>query len=88
VHISGIPLHLRGEVRQIWFEWLEAHRPDLVPRYKELYRRGAYMDKGEAARVRRLTGPEPTPPRRFLRDMSRPRAPEPEEVPLPQASLF
>jgi DNA repair photolyase len=88
VHVSGIPLHLRGEVRQIWFDWLEAHRPDLVPRYKELYRRGAYMDKAEQARIRRLTGPAPTPPRRFLRDVPPPRAPAPEEVPLPQASLF
>jgi DNA repair photolyase len=88
VHVAGIPLHLRGEVRQIWFDWLEAHRPDLVPRYKELYRRGAYMNKSEQARIRRLTGPERTPPRRYLRDVPSPRAPQPEEVTLPQASLF
>src|SRR4051812_15590523 len=75
VHISGIPLHLRGEVRQIFFEWLEAHRPDLVPRYRELYRRGAYMSKDEQARIRGLTGRPNAPPRRFLAD--RPRAPDP-----------
>src|SRR5205823_9893873 len=45
VHIGGIALHLRGEVRQIFFEWLEAHRPDLIPMYKELYRRGAYVPR-------------------------------------------
>src|SRR5438105_8769867 len=31
-HIGGIALHLRGEVRDIWFDWLRAKRPDLVPR--------------------------------------------------------
>src|SRR5438477_69814 len=31
--IGGICLHLRGEVRDIWFDWLEAYRPDLIPRY-------------------------------------------------------
>src|SRR5437763_10067654 len=68
VHISGIPLHLRGEVREIWFDWLEANRPDLIARYKELYRRGAYMSKDEQARLRRLTRSGETPPRRYLRD--------------------
>src|SRR2546421_1567142 len=40
--ISGIALHLRGEVRQVFMDWLAAKRPDLLPRYRELYRRGAY----------------------------------------------
>ena len=38
--IAGIGLHLRGEVRDIWFDWLRQYRPDLVPRYEELYRTG------------------------------------------------
>jgi DNA repair photolyase len=88
VHISGIPLHLRGEVRQIWFEWLEANRPDLIPRYKELYRRGAYMAKDEQARLRRLTHSEDTPPRRFLRNEPLAPSPEPPPAPDPQPSLF
>ena len=33
-------LHLRGEVREIWFDWLREHRPDLIPRYEGLYARG------------------------------------------------
>src|SRR5690349_9016125 len=41
--IGGVGLHLRGEVREIWFDWLREHRPDLVPRYEELYARGAYL---------------------------------------------
>jgi DNA repair photolyase len=52
--IGGIALHLRGEVRQIFFDWLRAHRPDLVERYEELYRRGAYVPRAEADRIQGL----------------------------------
>jgi hypothetical protein len=38
-------------VRDIWFDWLRERRPDLLPRYKELYERGAYMRKDEASRL-------------------------------------
>ncbi|MDP8943712.1 MAG: radical SAM protein, partial [Actinomycetota bacterium] len=48
---GGIALHLRGEVREIFFDWLRSHRPDLIPRYEELYRRGAYVPKEEKARI-------------------------------------
>src|ERR671926_952520 len=33
-HITGIALHLRGEVRDIFMGWLRSQRPDLVPRYE------------------------------------------------------
>src|SRR3954452_25500226 len=66
VHISGIALHLRGEVRQIFFEWLESHRPDLIPQYKEIYRRGAYAPRDVQRRMQRLVGNH-SPPRRYLR---------------------
>jgi DNA repair photolyase len=49
--IGGVALHLRGEVRDIFFDWLRQHRPDLVPRYEELYRRGAYMRSDERDRL-------------------------------------
>ena len=39
VSISGIALHLRGDVRQVFMGWLREQRPDLVPRYERLYRR-------------------------------------------------
>src|SRR3954462_15736587 len=52
--IGGIGLHLRGEVRDIWFDWLRERRPDLLPRYRELYARGAYMQKEEANRLSAL----------------------------------
>jgi DNA repair photolyase len=65
-HIGGIALHLRGEVREIFFDWLRAKRPDLVERYEGLYRRGAYAGKDEQARLQRLIPrrePEPMAPR-------------------------
>src|SRR5262249_58863583 len=49
--IGGVGLHLRGEVRDIWFDWLREHRPDLVPRYEGLYERGAYVPRAEADRL-------------------------------------
>jgi DNA repair photolyase len=49
--IGGVGLHLRGEVREIWFDWLRQYRPDLVSRYEELYRRGAYMSKPEREKL-------------------------------------
>jgi DNA repair photolyase len=52
--IGGIPLHLRGEVRDVFMEWLRSYRPDLVPRYEELYARGAYVGKAERERISAL----------------------------------
>jgi len=52
--VGGIGLHLRGEVRELWFDWLRQYRPDLVPRYEELYRRGAYLPKEESRRISTL----------------------------------
>jgi DNA repair photolyase len=57
VNIGGICLHLRGEVRQIFMEWLASYRPDLVPRYERLYARGAYAPKAERDRLAALARP-------------------------------
>jgi DNA repair photolyase len=53
-YVTGIALHLRGEVRQVFMEWLRAERPELVDRYRELYRRGAYAPAGERRRLAAL----------------------------------
>jgi DNA repair photolyase len=45
VSVGGIALHLRGEVRGVFMEWLRSYRPDLVASYEELYARGAYAPK-------------------------------------------
>jgi DNA repair photolyase len=52
--IGGSTLHLRGEVRQVFMVWLKSQRPDLVPRYEELYRRGGYAPRKERERLARL----------------------------------
>jgi DNA repair photolyase len=52
--VSAIGLHLRGEVREIWFDWLRQYRPDLLARYEELYARGAYLRKDERERLRKI----------------------------------
>ena len=38
--LGGVALHLRGEVRDVFFGWLEQKRPDLLPRYRRLYPQG------------------------------------------------
>jgi DNA repair photolyase len=35
--LGGVALHLRGEVKDVFFAWLEAKRPDLLPQYEQLY---------------------------------------------------
>jgi DNA repair photolyase len=89
-HVTPIPLHLRGEVKEIWFDWLEEHHPELLARYRELYGRGAYMKKEEAKRLTSLVKPN-LKAERASRPRWRGRRVEPaaEEKPLPeQAALF
>jgi DNA repair photolyase len=64
-YVSGIALHLRGEVRQLFLDWLADRRPDLLPRYRELYQHGAYAPVHERQRLARLVrGPELSPSER------------------------
>lgn len=44
-HVTPIVLHLRPGAREWYFAWLREHHPRLVPRYRELYARGAYAPK-------------------------------------------
>jgi DNA repair photolyase len=91
--VTPVALHLRGEVRDIFFDWLRQYRPDLIPRYEELYEGRAYLQNDERARVtavarrpgRPSTGrgiPRGRPASKQPPD--RRRAPEPE----PQGRLF
>jgi DNA repair photolyase len=52
--IGGIALHLRKGVRDVFMAWLEEARPDLVERYREMYRRGAYAPAEERRRLARM----------------------------------
>ncbi|HVX34081.1 MAG TPA: radical SAM protein [Solirubrobacterales bacterium] len=57
--LGGVALHLRGEVKDVFFGWLRAKRPDLVPQYERLYANRAYMrpeDRQKATRALRGWG--------------------------------
>jgi DNA repair photolyase len=41
--LGGVALHLRGEVKDVFFAWMEEKRPDLLPQYEQLYKGRAYM---------------------------------------------
>jgi DNA repair photolyase len=65
--IGGVALHLRGEVRDIFMDWLRSQRPDLIERYEQLYRRGAYAPKEERERLSQLVRRGPGQARGFTR---------------------
>jgi DNA repair photolyase len=66
-YVTGIALHLRGDVKNLFFEWLEANRPDLVPRYKELYKNGAYASAAERHRLAAMVAGADLPPGERMR---------------------
>lgn len=41
--VTVFGLHLRGSTRGWFMNWLAGAHPQLVPKYRELYRRGAYL---------------------------------------------
>ncbi len=92
--IGGVGLHLRGEVRGIWFDWLRQYRPDLLPRYEALYAGGAYLPRPERERLSRMArGGRDRGGARAIRDEAREPSAEgagrgPAGPPEGQASLF
>ena len=93
-----VPLHLRGEVKGIWFDWLRAYRPDLIGRYEALYKRSAYVPAEEKRRIEEMVAsvrpsgpakrrrPRPRPATERGRRREAPQAKKPAEA--KQASLF
>ena len=53
VSATPLPLHLRPGAREWYLTWLGRTRPDLVPRYRELFRGGSYSP---TAYQREVTG--------------------------------
>jgi DNA repair photolyase len=94
--LGGVALHLRDEVKDVFFAWLGTKRPDLLPRYEALYRGRAYMQPDQRKQTTRgLKGwgrnrlrssladrsdAPPSPPTR--------RSPDPDPEAPPQPSLF
>ncbi len=83
--LGGVALHLRDEVRDVFFAWLEAKRPDLIPRYEKLYANGrAYLpakQRGGVTKVVRGWGrgrarKEPVAKARSAAEVARPAQPQ------------
>jgi DNA repair photolyase len=70
-YVTGIVLHLRGDVKGLFFGWLEQQRPDLLPRYRDLYRRGAYAPAEERRRLAALVRGPDLPPGERMRGSTR-----------------
>jgi DNA repair photolyase len=76
VSVTGVPLHLRGSVREHYLGWLAGAHPELVPRHERLFTHGAYQPRAERARVSRLV--EQAFPR-YRAEPERRAAPDPAE---------
>ncbi len=85
--IGGLALHLRGDVKKLYFDWLRDQRPDLMPLYEKLYAKGAYAPPQERRRLAALVRREGvTWPERFEHARHEPQpAEKPDAV---QDSLF
>jgi DNA repair photolyase len=88
--IGGIALHLRGDVKALFFDWLREHRPDLLERYEKLYARGAYAPMEERRRLAALLRVAGVPPPTRFTDFDPPQPPaaEPAPPPVEQTKLF
>ncbi|MEU7764603.1 Rv2578c family radical SAM protein [Nocardia sp. NPDC049190] len=53
----AFPMHLRGSTRGWFLTWLAEHHPDLLPRYRRLYGRGAYVTPEYATWLRGRVDP-------------------------------
>jgi DNA repair photolyase len=71
ISAPAMPLHLRPGVKEVFFEWMRAHRPDLMPRYEELYDGRSYVPSAERKRIAEMVD-SVRPPRRKRRPRGRP----------------
>ena len=92
--VNAIALHLRPGVKEVFMSWLSAARPDLSPRYEDLYHGRAYAPNSERKRIGSLVRPaKPSRDRRYSRREElaarrASRAREAEEAEPVQTKLF
>jgi DNA repair photolyase len=55
--VTAFGLHLRGSTRGWFMSWLARSHPELVGRYRELYRRGAYLPPSYRDELRERVAP-------------------------------
>jgi DNA repair photolyase len=79
--IGSAALHLRGEVKDVFMQWLRDRRPELVERYEQLYARGSNAPREERERLagllRRGRAGRPLSRRPRYKPAALGRAPEP-----------
>ncbi|MFI6600958.1 Rv2578c family radical SAM protein [Nonomuraea sp. NPDC050536] len=91
-HLAPIVLHLRPGAREWYLGWLSREHPRLVPRYLELYGRGAYAPQAYQQRITAqikelatrhgIGRPTPSRTRRLPPRPTPPTPAEPEQLPL------
>ncbi len=87
-YVTGIALHLRRGVREVFFDWLREARPELTERYERLYRRSAYLPTDERRRLAQLVRGPDLPLEQRMRGVRRaPERPAKREE-VNQATLF
>jgi DNA repair photolyase len=87
--IGGVALHLRGELKDVFMDWLRTQRPELVRRYGDLYGRGAYAPADERQRLARLVHRPGTKSRfRQLPKSPAQHSSKPIQADAPQQRLF
>ena len=62
VSVTGVPLHLRGAMKEHYLGWLADAHPDLVPEHERRFANGAYQPRAERDRIARLIAAK-CPPR-------------------------
>jgi DNA repair photolyase len=83
--LGGVALHLRDEVKDVFFAWLAAKRPDLLPQYEKLYQDRAYLRPEQRKRTTRaVRGWSKGRLRRARQESRAPASPRPS----PQQPLF
>ena len=83
--LGGVALHLRGEVKDVFLAWLQEKRPDLLPKYEQLYNGRAYMkpaQRKQTTRALRTWG------KSRLRSTAPGQKPEPVQAAPAQRPLF
>ncbi len=85
--LGGVALHLRDEVKDVFFAWMEEKRPDLLPKYERLYRGRAYLQPAQRKQTTR--GVRSWGRNRLRRSLAgRSKAAAPTPPPARQSSLF
>src|SRR3712207_9363851 len=60
--VTVVPLHLRPGAREWFSAWLAREHPGLVPRYRQLYRRGAVVAPEHRSWLEQRVAPPLGPP--------------------------